>query len=86
MVKAPAMTSTNVTPSASNFTNAGNSSISPAMEYEAARQQLLSSWERLEFYSLVATYVNESAQLENDIYQERSIVFAPSETIVLWKT
>lgn len=62
----------------------GSESSAPAMKYEAARQQFLKEWDTLGFHPLVAIYVNESAELGNGLYQERSNVFSPGENILLY--
>jgi hypothetical protein len=54
------------------------------MKYEAAREQFLEVWDTLGFHPLVATYVNESVELGNGVYQERSNVFSPGEDILLY--
>ena len=59
-------------------------SSAPAMKYNAAREQFLDVWDTLGFHPLVATYVNESAELGNGLYQERSIIFSPGEDILLY--
>lgn len=71
--------SVNITSSDSNFTNSA-----PAMKYEADREQFLEVWDTLGFHPLVATYVNESVELGNGVYQERSNVFSPGEDILLY--
>lgn len=62
----------------------GSDSSAPIMKYGAARQQFLNEWDTLGFHPLVATYVNESAELGNGLYQERSNVFSPGENILLY--
>jgi hypothetical protein len=59
-------------------------SSAPAMKYNAAREQFLDVWDTLGFHPLVATYVNESAELGNGLYQERSNIFSPGEDILLY--
>ena len=59
-------------------------SSAPAMKYDAAREQFLDVWDTLGFHPLVATYVNESAELGNGLYQERSNIFSPGEDILLY--
>ena len=53
-------------------------------KYEAARDQFLKVWDTLSFHPIVATFVNESAELGNGVYQEHSNVFNPDETITLY--
>jgi hypothetical protein len=68
-------------------TTTSNSNLSdsaPAMEYEAAREQFLKVWDTLGFHPLVVTFVNESVELGNGVYQERSNVFSPGEDILLY--
>jgi hypothetical protein len=62
----------------------GSDSSAPAMKYNAAREQFLDVWDTLGFHPLVATYVNESAELGNGLYQERSNIFSPGEDILLY--
>jgi hypothetical protein len=59
-------------------------SSAPAMKYNAAREQFLDVWDTLGFHPLVATYVNESTELGNGLYQERSNIFSPGEDILLY--
>lgn len=59
-------------------------SSAPAMKFNAAREQFLDVWDTLGFHPLVATYVNESAELGNGLYQERSNIFSPGENILLY--
>lgn len=59
-------------------------SSAPAMKYNAAREQFLDVWDTLGFHPLVATYVNESTELGNGLYQERSNIFFPGEDILLY--
>lgn len=59
-------------------------SSAPAMKYNSAREQFLDVWDTLGFHPLVATYVNESAELGNGLYQERSNIFSPGEDILLY--
>lgn len=53
-------------------------------KYEAARDQFLKVWDTLTFHPIVATFVNESAELGNGVYQEHSNVFNTDETITLY--
>jgi hypothetical protein len=53
-------------------------------KYETARDQFLKVWDTLTFHPIVATFVNESAELGNGVYQEHSNVFNPDETITLY--
>ncbi|MGA7977728.1 MAG: hypothetical protein WB975_10860 [Nitrososphaeraceae archaeon] len=53
-------------------------------KYETARDQFLKVWDTLRFHPIVATFVNESAELGNGVYQEHSNVFNPDETINLY--
>jgi len=53
-------------------------------KYEAARDQFFKVWDTLRFHPIVATFVNESAELGNGVYQEHSNVFNPDETITLY--
>ena len=53
-------------------------------KYEAARDQFLKVWDTLSFHPIIATFVNESAELGNGVYQEHSNVFNPDETITLY--
>ena len=53
-------------------------------KYETARDQFLKVWDTLRFHPIVATFVNESAELGNGVYQEHSNVFNPDETITLY--
>jgi hypothetical protein len=71
--------SVNITTSNSNLTD-----IAPAKEYEVAREQFLKVWDTLGFHPLVVTYVNESVEMGNGVYQERPNVFSPGEDILLY--
>src|SRR5574341_303595 len=52
--------------------------------YAAAKDQFLKVWDTLRFNPIVATLVNESAEIGNGVYQEHSNVFNPNETITLY--
>jgi hypothetical protein len=62
--------------------NVTTSTIDP--KYETARNQFLKVWDTLTFHPIVATFVNESVELGNGVYQEHSNVFKPDETISLY--
>ena len=53
-------------------------------KYETPRDQFLKVWDTLTFHPIVATFVNESVELGNGVYQEHSNVFNPDETINLY--
>lgn len=70
--------------SAMDIPNATETTGAVDSKYEAARDQFLKVWDILEFHPIVATFVNESAELGNGVYQEHSNVFNPSETMTLY--
>ena len=72
----------NARSSMANSTEQTTSTTDP--KYEAARDQFLKVWDTLRFHPIVATFVNESAELGNGVYQEHSNVFNPDETITLY--
>ena len=79
------MTATNTTttttataPSTTNVTATDNMTI------EDARELYLSVWNQTEFNATFSTFVEAFSAAGYGVYEERSNVFAPGETIVLY--
>jgi hypothetical protein len=56
----------------------------PNMTLDDAREQYLSIWNQTEFSSAFSTFIEPFSAAGYGVYEERSNVFAPGETIVLY--
>src|SRR5215218_8954121 len=73
-------TATNMTTTA----NATNVTATDNMTIEDARKLYLSVWNQTEFNATFSTFVEPFSAAGYGVYEERSNVFAPGETIVLY--
>src|SRR5215211_7169882 len=71
-------TTSAVTTTAANVTAINNMTI------EDAKELYLSVWNQTEFNATFSTFVEPFSAAGYDVYEERSNIFAPGETIVLY--
>ena len=74
-------TATNMTTTTANATNV---TASDNMTIEDAKDLYLSVWNQTEFNATFSTFVEPFSAAGYGVYEERSNVFAPGETIVLY--
>ena len=74
-------TATNMTTTTANATNV---TATDNMTIEDARKLYLSVWNQTEFNATFSTFVEPFSAAGYGVYEERSNVFAPGETIVLY--
>src|SRR5829696_2972487 len=74
-------TATNMTTTTANATNV---TATDNMTIEDARKLYLSVWNQTEFDATFSTFVEPFSAAGYGVYEERSNVFAPGETIVLY--
>src|SRR5215218_5063010 len=74
-------TDTNMTTTTANATNV---TATDNMTIEDARKLYLSVWNQTEFNATFSTFVEPFSAAGYGVYEERSNVFAPGETIVLY--
>src|SRR5688572_16261086 len=67
-----------------NTTAAANVTATNNMTIEAAKELYLSVWNQTEFNTTFSTFVEPFSAAGYGVYEERSNVFAPGETIVLY--
>jgi hypothetical protein len=67
-----------------NTTAAANVTTTNNMTIEAAKELYLSVWNQTEFNTTFSTFVEPFSAAGYGVYEERSNVFAPGETIVLY--
>ena len=67
-----------------NTTAAANVTATNNMTIEAAKELYLSVWNQTEFNTTFSTFVEPFSAAGYGVYEERSDVFAPGETIVLY--
>jgi hypothetical protein len=83
------MTPANTTTAAANMTTtsagtAANVTATNNMTIEDAKELYLSVWNQTEFNATFSTFVEPFSAAGYGVYEERSNVFAPGETIVLY--
>src|SRR5215217_5605654 len=74
-------TATNMTTTTANATNV---TATDNMTIEDARKLYLSVWNQTEFNATFSTFVEPFSAAGYGVYEERSNIFAPGETIVLY--
>jgi hypothetical protein len=67
-----------------NTTAAANMTATNNMTIEAAKELYLSVWNQTEFNTTFSTFVEPFSAAGYGVYEERSNVFAPGETVVLY--
>jgi hypothetical protein len=77
-------TTTTTTMTLANTTTAANMTTTNNMTIEAAKELYLSVWNQTEFNTTFSTFVEPFSAAGYGVYEERSNVFAPGETIVLY--
>ncbi len=77
-------TATNMTTTTTTNANATNITATGNMTIEDAKELYLSVWNQTEFNATFSTFVKPFSAAGYGVYEERSNVFAPGETIVLY--
>ena len=77
------MTLANTT-AANNMTTATNTTATNNITIEDAKELYLSVWNQTEFNATFSTFVEPFSAAGYGVYEERSNIFAPGETIVLY--
>jgi hypothetical protein len=75
---------TTTTMTLANTTAAANVTATNNLTIEAAKELYLSVWNQTEFNTTFSTFVEPFSAAGYGVYEERSNVFAPGETIVLY--
>ena len=78
------MTTTTMTLANTTSAAAANVTATNNMTIEAAKELYLSVWNQTEFNTTFSTFVEPFSAAGYGVYEERSNVFAPGETIVLY--
>ena len=78
------MTTTNTTTTAATTASTTNVTATDNMTIEDAKELYLSVWNQTEFNATFSTFVEPFSAAGYGVYKERSNVFAPGETIVLY--
>jgi hypothetical protein len=78
------ITATNNTSTTSGVTTTANMTATNNMTIEDAKELYLSVWNQTEFNATFSTFVEPFSAAGYGVYEERSNIFAPGETIVLY--